>query len=103
MAYLGRGTHTCVGCSFCTVEEKKSRIYTNSNCYQTTRFGLKCSLCNELLFTNCVQSIVASTKKKRNQVYDDFVPFYNALIEFSNNHHLKLAHDFIGHYCYITA
>jgi len=101
MEFLGPGTQNCVCCSFRTIERKQFRPGVNSNCFQTTRVGLKCGICNRLMCRNCVDSLAISLKTKCGEIHKEFIAFYNSIMEFSLRGSLGSPADYIGHCCLI--
>ena len=102
MAFLGRGTKNCLCFSFRKIEHKQFRPGSNSNCYQTTRKGLKCSNCNRLICSNFVNQLATSLIAKRNEIHEEFQSFASSIIECSKTGYLKTSNNFIGHCCLIN-
>ena len=94
--------NNCLGCSYRTIEYRQFSQKKNSNCYQKTRVGIKCSSCNRVLCESCVAGLLKGLKSKRNSLHSECDEFVRHIDTFHNSRGKVTPEGYIGHCCLIS-
>ena len=93
--------NNCVGCSYRTIEYCQFSQKKNSNCYQKSRVGMKCTSCNNVLCELCVADLIKGLQSKRKSLHSECDGFLRDIDTFHTSRGKVTPEEFIGHCCLI--
>ena len=98
MASSSKSTKVCILCSCRTIEKSQSSS-SNSVCYQQINTGLECSLCHQMVCSNCVNELSSHFKLREADIHPEFMDYINQIHQFSTTGYSLTYNNYVGHCC----